>query len=359
MPPKSTRAANRALLPGVPLALASAALFGATVPFAKSLLGGIDPWLLAGLFYLGAGGGLALVALARSRGRPGDAEAPLGGGWWWLAGAVAAGGVVGPVLLMAGLARTTASASALLLNLEGVFTALIAWVAFRENVDRRIAAGMAAIVAGAVVLGWRAAPTIDDLLGPGLVALACLAWAVDNNLTRKVALGDPVQVAMIKGLGAGTTNTALAFAAGAAWPAAGATALAGLVGFLGYGVSLALFVVALRHLGTARTAAYYSTAPFVGAALSVAVLGDPVGPAFAAGCALMAVGVWLHLTEQHEHEHLHEPVVHAHRHRHDAHHRHPHGPEDPRGEPHSHVHAHGTLVHSHPHFPDAHHRHRH
>ncbi|MSP82645.1 MAG: DMT family transporter [Alphaproteobacteria bacterium] len=348
--------------PGVPLALLSAGLFGATVPLAKLLLGQADPWLLAGIFYLGAGCGLAVVAAIGRLGRadrPRREAAVAGRGWWWLAAAVFAGGIVGPVLLMVGLARTTASTSALLLNLEGVFTALIAWFAFRENVDRRIAAGMAAIVAGAIVLSWQDTPVLDTLVGPACVALACLAWALDNNLTRRVALSDPVQVAMLKGLVAGAINTAIALALGAAVPAGDVILAAATVGFLGYGVSLVLFVLALRHLGTARTGAYYAAAPFVGAALSIVVFGDSVGLGFGVAGALMALGVWLHVTEQHEHEHQHEPLAHSHRHAHDAHHRHRHGPGDPPGETHAHAHQHGALRHAHPHFPDAHHRHPH
>ncbi len=348
--------------PGAILALASAALFGATVPLAKLLLAETDPWLLAGLFYLGAGGGLAIVSLiVRVRGgaRSRRETAVAGTGWWWLAAAVVAGGMVGPVLLMLGLARTAAATSALLLNLEVVLTALIAWVAFRENVDRRIVLGMVAIVAGAAVLSWRDVPTVSDVLGPLFIAGACLAWAIDNNLTRKVALSDPVQIATIKGLAAGATNVTLALAAGASLPRAGIVAQSFAIGFLGYGVSLVLFVMALRHLGTARTGAYYAIAPFVGAALAVVALGEPATPTMVVAGALMMVGIWLHLAERHQHEHAHAPIIHAHRHRHDSHHRHNHGPVDPPGESHAHVHTHAPLRHAHRHFPDSHHRHLH
>ncbi|MDZ4253280.1 MAG: EamA family transporter [Sulfuritalea sp.] len=276
----------------------------------------------------------------------------------WLAGATLAGGVLAPVLLMLGLAGMPAAGASLLLNAEGVFTALLAWFVFRENVDRRIALGMAAIVAGALVLSW---PGEASFAGwwPTLTVLgACLAWAIDNNLTRKLALNDATWIAAIKGLVAGTVNLALAFWLGASLPSVANLAAAMAVGFLAYGVSLALFVVGLRHLGTARTGAYFSVAPFFGAALAIA-LGEAVTlPLLLAG-ALMAIGVWLHLTERHEHGHEHPALSHDHLHVHDEHHRHEHGFAWDGAEPHTHPHVHAPLRHEHGHFPDSHHRHRH
>ena len=279
--------------------------------------------------------------------------------WPWLAGAIAAGGILGPLLLMAGLARTDASTASLLLTLEGAATALMAWFIFQENFDRRIAIGMLCLLAGAAVLAWSGAPTLRSTLGPLAIIGACIAWGLDNNLTRKISLADPLQIVELKGLIAGPVNVALGLWAGASLPDLQATLLAGLVGFLGYGVSLALFVVALRHLGTARTGAYFSTAPFLGAIVAVVGLGEPVTVRLFVAGALMAIGVWLHLTEVHEHEHEHQVLAHAHPHVHDAHHQHVHGPEDPPGEPHTHVHRHGGLKHRHAHMPDAHHQHHH
>jgi drug/metabolite transporter (DMT)-like permease len=339
---------------GAAYALASAALFGASTPLAKALLGAVSPWLLAGLLYLGSGIGL-YAASRLMRGR----EAPLRrADWPWLAAVVIAGGIAGPVLLMLGLALTPASSASLLLNLEGVLTLAIAWVVFRENVDLRIGLGAAAILGGATLLtssgagagfGW----------GAALIAAACLAWAIDNNLTRKISGADPIEIAMVKGLAAGSVNVALALAAGAAWPKPAMALAAGAIGFTGYGVSLALFVLALRHLGTARTAAYFSLAPFVGAALAIAGFGDAVTPSFVIAAALMAAGLYLHLAERHAHEHAHDAMEHEHRHVHDPHHRHAHQPGDPPDEPHTHRHAHARISHSHPHFPDIHHRHSH
>jgi drug/metabolite transporter (DMT)-like permease len=264
------------------------------------------------------------------------------------------------VLLMLGLSMTSASSAALLLNLEGLATMVIAWVAFRENVDRRLLAGAAAILAGAVLLSWQGGQALGGF-GPGsvFIAAACLAWGVDNNLTRKISASDPAQIAMVKGLAAGAVNLALAMAAGARLPALPLLAGAGAVGFLGYGVSLVMFVLALRHLGTARTGAYFSTAPFIGAGLAIVMFGEPVGWRLAAAAGLMAVGLYLHLVERHEHEHVHEPLEHSHPHVHDAHHQHAHGPNDPPGERHAHAHKHSRLRHRHAHYPDLHHRHDH
>ena len=332
----------------------SAALFGASTPLAKLLVGGIAPLALAGLLYLASGIGLGLWLLIRRQPIVGVPRAD----WSWLAGAIAAGGIAGPALLMYGLRRTDASAASLLLNLEAVLTAALAWVVFRENVDKRIFVGMLAIIAGGVVLSWDQAPRIAGVAGPLLIAGACLAWALDNNLTRRVSGGDAVTIACLKGLVAGSVNMALALAMGAYVPAPGALLLGGLVGLFGYGVSLVLFIRALRVLGTARTGAYFSVAPFYGAALALYLLGEPASPAFWGAAGLMAIGVWLHVSERHEHEHVHDPVTHSHEHVHDEHHQHAHA-DAYDGHPHSHLHEHARLRHRHPHYPDLHHRHRH
>ena len=342
------------------MALASAALFGASTPLAKLLLGdGVDPWLLAGLLYLGSGLGLGTVHLLRGAFGIPASEAPLRrGDVPWLMLVVLTGGVVGPLLLMLGLSRTPASSAALLLNVEGLATMAIAWIVFKENVDRRLLLGALAILAGAVLLSWQGGPA-----GVGLGALAiigaCVAWGIDNNLTRKLSSADPVQIAAIKGLVAGTVNLGLALTRGVALPAPPILAGAGVVGFFGYGVSLVLFVLALRHLGTARTGAYFSTAPFLGTVLALVLFQEPVTIQLLAAALLMAIGLYLHLAERHEHEHAHETLDHEHRHVHDEHHQHEHGPNVPAGESHTHPHRHTPMVHRHPHFPDLHHRHGH
>ena len=341
-------------------ALAAAALFGASAPLAKRLLPTVEPMLLAGLLYLGSGLGLAVWRQLSRRKAGSPSEARLSrGDTPWLAGAVLCGGVVGPVLLMFGLSLTAASTASLLLNLEGVFTALLAWFVFKENFDRRIALGMAFITAGAAAVSWVGRPEVGVPWGAFAIAGACLAWAADNNLTRNVSAADPVQIAMLKGLCAGAVNTALAVASGAKLPPVGTLATIGVIGLFGYGVSLVLFVLALRHLGTARTGAYFALAPFVGAVVSVLFLREPMTAGLVIAGLLMGVGVWLHLTERHGHPHQHEPLEHEHLHTHDEHHRHTHAANDPPGEPHSHPHRHEELAHNHPHYPDLHHRHGH
>ena len=340
-------------------ALGAAALFGLSTPLAKLLLGAISPVLLGGLLYLGSGLGLLIARLWRDQGwqvtglRPGE--------WPWLAGAIVFGGVLGPVALMLGLQQTAGSTASLLLNLEAVLTAVLAWVAFKENADRRVVAGMLAIVAGGVILSWPGESADQTRLGwgAGLIVLACLCWAIDNNLTRKVSASDALFIAGSKGLVAGCVNVSIAVALGDAWPAWPTTLGAMAVGLLGYGISLVLFVLALRGLGTARTGAYFSVAPFIGALVSLLLLGESVGSGFWLACALMAFGVWLHLTERHEHEHTHEPMEHSHAHVHDEHHQHSHDFDWDGQEPHVHEHRHQAITHRHPHFPDIHHRHVH
>jgi drug/metabolite transporter (DMT)-like permease len=339
---------------GVQAALLAAVLFGAGTPAAKLLLGGVSPWLLAGLLYCGSGVGLSLIRVARRSPRvrlSRDELAPL-------AGAIAFGGIAGPVLMMLGLTQLPASGASLLLNAESVFTALLAWFVFKENFDRRIALGMLAIVAGAILL------SVQDGMGlgraiPSLAVLgACLCWGLDNNLTRKVSLTDATWLAGVKGSIAGPVNLLLAFLVGAELPAVPNVAAALMVGFFAYGVSLVLYIVGMRQLGTARASAYFSIAPFFGAVLAV-VLGDAITwPLIIAGL-LMAGGVWLHLSEDHRHPHIHPELTHTHSHTADRHHQHEHPEPVLAGTWHTHEHTHEASIHTHQHYPDEHHRHSH
>lgn len=341
-------------------ALVAALLFGASTPLAKLLGADLPPLLLAGLLYLGSGvglGGVLIVRRLRTGRRVGAvafprAELP------WLLGAIAFGGVLGPALLMAGLASTGAAPAALLLNVEGVLTAGIAWLVFRENADRRVVAGMLAIVAGGALLSLQPG-RIAVSAGALLIVAACACWAIDNNLTRRVSAHDAVGLACAKGLVAGAGNTALALAGGAAWPDAGPLAATLAVGFAGYGLSLVLFVVALRTLGTARTGAYFSVAPLFGVVVALAIWPEPPPATFWAAAALMAGGVALHLRERHGHVHEHLPMDHGHPHVHDEHHRHDHDFAWDGHEPHVHPHRHVAMTHRHAHYPDIHHRHTH
>ena len=312
--------------------------------------------MMAGLLYLGAGIGLSLIHfLRRVLGLP-SVEAPLRrSDLPWLALVIGTGGIVGPLLLMFGLARTAASGASLLLNLEGLATMTIAWVIFREHVDRRLLLGAVAIVSGALLLSWQGEASFN--WGAFLIAGACLCWGIDNNLTRKLSSSDPVEIAMIKDFVAGIVNTGIALVHVRALPHLGTVAAVSFVGLLGYGVSLVFFVLGLRDLGTARTGAYFSIAPFVGATLSIFLLHDQLSWRLFVAGALMATGLWFHVSEQHEHEHIHEPLEHEHKHVHDEHHQHEHSADDPPGEPHSHAHRHEPLTHTHVHYPDLHHRH--
>jgi drug/metabolite transporter (DMT)-like permease len=346
---------------GIAFALVAAALFGASTPLAKLLVGEVSPIMLAGLLYAGSGIGLALLmAVRRVAGmRSEEIVWPSRRDTVWLAGAIAFGGILGPVFLMFGLTSASASTASLLLNLEGVLTALLAWFLFRENFDARIAIGMLSIATGGAVLAWDPAGRGGVTPGALLVVAACLCWAIDNNLTRKVSGNDAVVVAGLKGLIAGATNLGIALALGQALPATHIVFAAGLVGLFGYGISLVLFVLALRQLGSARTGAYFSIAPFAGAALAIGLQHEPVTRQVVVAGALMAIGVWLHVSERHRHRHAHERLAHEHMHTHDEHHRHEHDPSWDGREPHAHPHVHAPIEHSHAHYPDLHHRHRH
>lgn len=347
---------------GVAYAFLAALSFGASTPFAKTLLGDITPVMLAALLYLGSGVGLfawfGLRVLWPSAGAHASTRLARGD-MPWLAGVILFGGIAGPVLLMVGLVRTPASSASLLLNMEGVLTSLLAWFVFKENYDRRIIAGMVLIVAGGVVLGWEQRPEFGVPWGALAIVAACLCWGIDNNLTRKISACDAVQLAAIKGLVAGMVNFCIAMALGHGLPSISDIARASLIGFCGYGLSLVFFVLALRNLGAARTGAYFSAAPFVGAAISLVLLGDASSSGFWLAGLLMAAGIWLHLTERHDHIHTHTLLRHAHTHVHDIHHQHNHDFDWDGKEPHAHPHQHQPLTHSHPHVPDIHHQHRH
>ncbi|MBC7590613.1 MAG: EamA family transporter [Salinibacterium sp.] len=339
---------------GVQAGIGAAILFGAGTPLAKILLASTSPWMLAGLLYVGSGLGLGLFRLISRSTRPRLERHEIAP----LVGAIGFGGVLGPVLLMFGLANMPATGASLLLNAEGVFTALLAWFVFKENFDRRIALGMVAIVAGAVVLSIPTGAELGSVWPSLAILAACLCWGIDNNLTRMISLTDATWLAAVKGGVAGPVNLLIAFALGATLPAVPSIAAAMVVGFFAYGVSLVLFIVAMRHVGTARAGAYFSVAPFFGAVLAIA-LGASLTLPLVIAAALMAVGVWLHLTERHEHEHTHEAITHDHWHVHDEHHQHDHAEPVAAGVRHRHRHTHEPITHTHEHYPDAHHRHGH
>jgi drug/metabolite transporter (DMT)-like permease len=339
---------------GAALGLGSAALFGASTPVAKLLVPGTGPLALAGLLYVGAGLGLLLAGAFRR----GGAEAPIQrADLPVLAAAIVAGGMVGPLLLVLGLARLSGLTASLLLNLEAPCTIALAVVFLGERLSRSEALGAGAIVLGAAALSWGPGSLGADPIGAACVAGACAAWAVDSNLNQRLAIRDPVAVARAKALVAGPIAVALALAVGERLPSASRTAAALVTGSLGYGASVVLFLLAVRALGAARQAAYFATAPFVGAVVAVPLLGERPLPIHLAAAAAMALGTVLLARARHAHLHVHDPLEHEHAHVHDAHHQHTH--EGAVTEPHSHSHRHERLAHEHPHLPDLHHRHGH
>jgi drug/metabolite transporter (DMT)-like permease len=335
-------------------AVGAAVLFGCGAPAAKGLLESMEPTLLAGLLYLGAGIALGTTRLLRGGSRVEWSRRDLA----WLAGAIALGGIIAPLLLLWGLSRSTAASASLVLVLEAPLTALFARLIFREHVGPRATQALIATVAGAAVIAW---PSGDVVGTTGLVAVAaaCACWALDNTFTREVAHTDPVVVVALKGSIGGSINLAAALALGSAWPAAGAVLGAMLVGAVTYGASLVLYLVSLRGLGATRATIYFATAPFVGAVAGIAFLAEPPTIRLAAAAAMMAVGVWRLTGETHGHRHRHDPLEHSHPHTHDDdHHRHLHADGD-ESALHAHRHRHEPIEHEHPHVPDIHHRHGH
>jgi drug/metabolite transporter (DMT)-like permease len=347
-------------LRSVAAAVVAAVLFGAGVPVAKVFAGKVDPVPMAALLYLGSGAGLFLLqgisVLAGRRSREaGVARADLP----WLAGATLAGGVLAPIALMAGLRHSPAATASLLLNLEGAATAVLAAVFFREYLGGRTWAAVLLVTGAGMALSWSPGGRIGFAPAALLVVAACVLWGVDNNLSRHISGKDPVTIAAVKGLVAGSFSLVLTFLRGTPLPALRTSLLAMALGLASYGVSIALFIYAMRGLGAARTGALFATAPFIGTALSFVMFRDMPGLQFLIALPLMVVGATLLLGERHAHRHVHEPLEHEHRHRHDdEHHGHVHAPGEEAVE-HSHEHQHAPFEHEHAHTPDEHHRHGH
>lgn len=345
----------------ISLAVLAAILFGASAPVSKLLLAEIDPITLAGLLYLGCGFGCALLLIIRPR-TEGGAEAPLRSrDVPWLAGALLAGGIAAPILLLLGLQATPASTASLLLNFETVATTLIAALAFKEAVGRRVLSAIGLITIATIVLTWNNIEWGVSLGTLGVLG-ACVLWGVDNNLTRHISGKDPLVIVGIKGFGAGSFSLLLAFVLGRPLPDRGAAFAAMIVGAICYGLSVRFFILALRGLGAARTGSLFGLAPFVGAMISLALLSEQPSLLFWLAMPVMMLGAWLIITESHGHLHFHSALSHEHLHSHsEAHHSHQHSEAaaPPINGSHSHAHDHPILTHDHPHHPDLHHRHQH
>ncbi|OFZ19159.1 MAG: hypothetical protein A2X94_10310 [Bdellovibrionales bacterium GWB1_55_8] len=341
-------------------AFIAAFFFGCIAPGTKLLVHNLPPQSTAGILYFFAGIGMLAILLAKKELLPSLAHIKPKDGKWLFA-ATLFGGILGPAFLTYGLLSIRGSTASLLLNLESVLTSLIAWFVFKEHFEKKIVWGMLFIISGCVILSWSAQASggQDSLTGVSLIALACLSWGIDNNVTRNIAHLNPVLTASIKGVIAGSSNLALGFLIGERFGLNIQILQAGLLGFLGIGVSLVAFIISLGTIGTARTGAVFSTAPFVGAILSVLVLGEAVSIPFILALVLMGFGVMCHLSEEHLHEHSHPALEHSHEHAHDEHHQHAHDADDPPGTTHNHKHRHVAETHQHRHFPDIHHLHEH
>jgi drug/metabolite transporter (DMT)-like permease len=328
----------------------AAILFGISAPAASRLAGHMGAFTLAGLLYLGAAIAVVPVIGRRLPSRPAVARSASR-----LGVAVVLGGAVGPVLLAAGLSHAPAATASLLLNLELVFTTLLAFLIFREHIGRRVATGTALVVTAGVVLGWSG--NAELRVGALLIAGACLCWAVDNCVTANLDELAPAHITFAKGLVAGGANLAIGLAIGGSvgvWPVLGAL----VVGGFGFGVSITLWVAGARDLGAARGQLVFATAPFVGAIVAWTVFADDATAREVVSLLIAAVGVSFVLRSDHEHGHRHEAVEHDHEHRHDDEH-HDHEHLDVDVIRHQHRHQHDALVHAHPHLPDLHHRHEH
>lgn len=338
-------------------ALLSAALFGLSPVFCKLLIGEMSPALLAGLLYLGSGLGLsAFIAWRRPAAfRELARLTPLHRGK--LLGAVLAGGVAAPLCLTYGIKYGTAAEVSLLLNLETVATTLIAWLIFKEQVGKQVWIGKLLMLLAAMLVLLRPDGHVSFSRSGLLVLLACLFWGIDNNLTRDVDELPATVLAAVKGYGAGlfVLLLALLFTSGSATLLQVGGAL--LIGALSYGVSLVLFVEALRRIGAARTSTFFVIGPFIGTGFAVLLLGEHLPTASLLAAGLMLAGVACLYREQHGHLHEHPATAHAHQHDHDEHHAHEHVPED--AQPADHYHEHEPLTHLHAHWPDIEHRHPH
>lgn len=337
---------------GVLLAVGAAALFGAVTPLIQRFGEGAGPSATAALLYAGAAS-FAVVSRGRSE------EVRLTRRFWPRVAAVGlTGAFVAPVALAAGLARTDGTTASLLLNLEAVFTVALGALFWREPVGRRVVAAVAVIAGGGALVALDHAGTgASTWIGPVLVALATLAWAADNTLSRPLSDLDPADVVAAKGAVGTVASLVLALGSGARWPELGPALGIVVCGALGFGGSLRLYLRAQRVLGAARTGSVFAVAPFLGALVATA-LGEPLGGALTvAGGLLMAAGVWLHLGEDHAHEHVHEPLEHDHLHSHGDGHHDDHVHDPPVAGEHAHPHAHVGRAHAHPHGEDVHHRH--
>ncbi len=341
-------------------AILAAILFGASAPISKLLLGEIEPIPMAAFLYLGSGIGLLLYrTFQKMRRNSMNLEADIRkSDIKWLAGAIFSGGVLAPIILMFSLKNTPAATASLLLNFEGAATTLIAVLAFKEAIGKRIWIAVFSITTASILLSWNINGSWGISIGALGVLSACFLWGIDNNFTRNISAKDPLIIVTTKGICAGTFSLILALGLMNQLPDLRIALGAMAVGFFSYGLSIVLFILAMRNIGASRTSAFFGAAPFVGVIISFLLFREIPNSLFGVALPFMVIGAILILSEEHSHEHLHELLEHEHRHRHDdGHHIHIH--EVGETKEHSHAHIHGALKHSHAHMPDIHHRHIH
>ncbi|MBU4189729.1 MAG: DMT family transporter [Candidatus Thermoplasmatota archaeon] len=336
----------------------SASLFGISTPLAKILVKDISPVALAGFLYLGAFAGLSLYSAVIKTESDKKAVSLERKDFPWLAGAILTGGIIGPISMMMGLRLVSGFSASLLLNLEGIATAIIAVFFFKENAGKRLWLALICMIIAGIFLTWDPTQGRFNIVGPLFIIFAMVCWGIDNNLTRSISDKDPVQISKIKGFVAGTISLSLALFLGIRISLDFTIAFALLLGSFSYGISLVFFIKALEGLGSSRTGAFFSFAPFIGAIASLIILREWIGWVMFPAAGLMLIGVWLICSEKHLHTHLHKTVIHTHLHNHrDMHHLHEHSGAF--HEPHTHEHTHIELSHIHVHWPDTHHRHEH
>ncbi len=340
------------------MALLAALLYGISAPIAKRLLDDLSPVLLAALLYLGAGIGMALVQMLKKQWRKPSGEASLAKSDAWFVAGMILLDIAAPIFLLIGLNLTTAANAALLNNFEIVATTLFALVAFREAIGKRMWLAIGLITIASVLLSLEDGSAFSFSWGSVLVLAAATCWGLENNCTRMLSIKDPLQVVVLKGFGAGIGALAIALVVGVGEIRLGAVAAALLLGFVAYGMSIFFYISAQRHLGAARTSAYYAAAPFIGVLISWALFDVSLSVSFLAALVLMLLGAYLAVFERHSHRHVHELLIHEHKHRHDDHH-HLHIHADAVVGEHTHEHVHTPITHDHPHLPDSHHRHTH
>lgn len=338
-------------------AILAALCYGISAPIAKILLEELPPTLMAALLYLGAGIGMVAVNAFRKK-EVRQREASITRKELPYTLAMILLDIAAPVLLMVGLTTATPATASLLNNFEIVVTTMIALIFFKEAIGKRMWIAIAFITIASILLSVDDFSSLSFSISSGFILLACVCWGIENNCTRMLSLKDPLQIVMIKGFGSGLGSLSISLLIGERGTNLSYIAVALLLGFVAYGLSIYFYILAQRDLGASRTSAYYAFAPFIGMGLSLLIFMEKPSLSFMIALAIMIVGAFFAADEKHSHVHIHQQLSHEHRHNHhDQHHLHSHD-HAIEGE-HSHFHTHEALSHQHTHTPDLHHIHTH